>query len=148
MGRRRKITRFLIRGTATVAIGGFLGFLAPTVVNDLFPTEQAEMDRVFVPESLIARQFIDAFTADDQQKLTELGFSSAVKLRASELRSGYARVDVPVHLGSYLAGRTTLHAYAAHAVRYDGTDEMLGWRFVSSGASFGIIWPAAEAGTP
>ena len=131
-----------------MAIGGFLGFLVPTVISDLFPTPQAEVDRAAVPESILAREFIDAFTADDQQKLTDLGFSSAVKLRASQLRADYARVDLPVHLGSYLAGRTTLHAYAAHAVRYDGTDAMLGWRFISSGASFAIIWPANEVEAP
>ena len=147
MQRRRRITRLIVRGVATAAVGGFLGFLVPTVAGDLFPSEQAQVERAPVPESMIARQFIDAFTTDNQEALSVMGFSNEVKLRASQLRTDFARVDTAVHLGSYFTGGGTLHAYAAHAVRHDGSDAMLGWRVITTGNGFGIIWPPDESVT-
>jgi hypothetical protein len=139
MRRRRRITRFLIRGLATAAIGGFMGFLVPTVVADLSPRDDAQS--ATVPESPVARRFIDAFTADDQAGLTAMNVAADIKLRASRFRSDFARVDQPVHLGSYVSGGVTLHSYAAHAVGNDGTDQMLGWRVLTAGGEIGLIDP-------
>ena len=61
MRRRRRITRFLVRSTATLAIGGFLGFLVPTIVSDLTP--KPAVVETAVPESPVARTFINAFAA-------------------------------------------------------------------------------------
>lgn len=143
MRRRRRITRFIVRGVATAAIGGFLGFLVPTVIADLSP--QPTIEETAVPESPVARQFINAFAADDQDTLTALGVPSDVKLRATRLRADFSRVDPPVHLGSYLGGGgQTLHSYAAHAVQGDGTETTLGWRVVTAGGqAFWIVPPGS-----
>jgi hypothetical protein len=139
MQRRRRITRLVVRGVATVAIGGFLGFLVPTVVSDLSP--RADQQSAAVPESPVARRFIDAFAADDQAALTAMNVAEDVKLRASRFRADFSRVDQPIHLGSYVSGGLTLHSYAAHAVGVDGTDTMLGWRVLTAGGEIGLIDP-------
>jgi hypothetical protein len=145
MGRRRRITRFLVRGVATAAIGGFLGFLAPSVYTDLSPKPEV---LARVPESPVARQFINAFTADDQGVLTEMNISSDVKLRASRFRADFSRVDPPVHLGSYVSGGFTLHAYAAHAVANDGSETTLGWRVATAGGEIFLIPPPGQIEEP
>jgi hypothetical protein len=146
MRRRRRITRFLTRGLATVAIGGFLGFLVPTVITDLSPKEEVLAQ---VPESPVARRFINAFTADDQAVLTEMNLSADIKLRASRFRADFARIDLPVHLGSYVGGGgQTLHGYAAHAVMADGTDTTLSWRVVTAGGQVALIAPPAGIEPP
>ena len=146
MRRRQRITRFLIRGTATVAIGGFVGFLVPTVVADLSPKEEVVGNAA--PESPVARRFINAFTADDQEVLTAMSIPADVKLRASRFRADFARIDVPVHLGSYVSGGFTLHGYAAHAVMPDGTDTMLGWRIATAGGQVIFITPPGQIEEP
>ena len=138
MTRRRRVVRWTMRALATVAVGGFLGFLVPTVVRDLTP--QPEVQAV-VAESPAARQFINAFTADDQGALTALGIPADVKLRASRFRSDYQRIDVPVHLGSYVAGGYSLHSYASHVVRADGSEDLLSWRVATAGGQAILILP-------
>ena len=139
MRRRRRIIRWVTRSVATGAIGLFLGFLIPTVIADLSP--KPAIEGTAVPESPVARRFIDAFTADDQLVLTELNIAADVKLRASRFRAEFARVDEPVHLGSFVAGGLTLHAYTAHAVNLDGTETLLGWRVATAGGEVGLISP-------
>jgi hypothetical protein len=146
MRRRRRVTRFLIRGFATAAIGGFIGFLVPTVIADLTP--KPEVVETAVAESPLARTFINAFTADDQSALTSLGVSADVKLRATRFRADFARVDPPVHLGSFLAGGFTLHAYAAHAVQGDGVEVTLGWRVATGGGEIILITPPGQIEEP
>ena len=146
MRRRRRITRFLIRAVATVAIGGFAGFLVPSVVSDLSP--KPVVDNEAAPESPVARRFIDAFTADDQATLTSLGVAADVKLRATRFRADFSRVDEPIHLGSYLAGGFTLHAYAAHAIQQDGTEATLGWRVATAGGTIVLISPPGQIEAP
>jgi hypothetical protein len=145
MRRFRRITRLLIRGLATAAIGGFLGFLVPSVIKDLSPQQEV---LAHVPESPVARQFINAFTADNQDVLTTMNISSDVKLRASRFRADFARVDQPVHLGSYVSGGFTLHAYAAHAVMSDGTETTLGWRVATAGGEIFLIPPPGNIEEP
>jgi hypothetical protein len=145
MRRRRRVTRFLLRGIATAAIGGFIGFLVPTVYTDLTPKSEV-LERA--PESPVARQFINAFTADDQAALTAMNISSDVKLRASRFRADFARVDVPVHLGSYISGGFSLHAYAAHAVTAEGEETTLGWRVATAGGEIFLIPPPGQIEPP
>lgn len=146
MRRRRRVTRFLVRGLATAAIGGFVGFLVPTVISDLSP--KPAIEGTAAPESPVARQFINAFTADDQGALTAMNIPAEVKLRASRFRADFARVDVPVHLGSYVSGGFTLHAYAAHAVNTDGSDTTLGWRIATAGGQIIFIPPPGQIEEP
>ncbi len=138
MRRRRRWGRRISRGIATIAVGGLLGFLVPTIVRDLSPQPAAETR---VAESPVARQFINAFTADDQGALTAMGVAADTKLRASRFRAQFARVDVPVHLGSYIAGGFSLHAYSAHVLLPDGTEELRSWRVATAGGQALLIPP-------
>ena len=146
MRRRRRIIRFITRGVATALIGAFVAFLVPTVISDLGP--KPTLEETAVPESPLARHFIDAFVADDQAVLTTLGVGSDIKLRATRFRADFARVDPPVHLGSFLAGGFTLHAYAAHAVMQDGTQTTLGWRVATGGGEIVLITPPGQIEAP
>jgi hypothetical protein len=144
--RRRRIwVRRISRGIATIAIGGLLGFLVPTVASDLSPKPEAELR---TSESPVARQFINAFTADDQNVLTSMGVAADAKLRASRFRAQFRRVDVPVHLGSYVAGGFSLHAYAAHVVLNDGTEGIRSWRVATGGGQAALITPPTTIEEP
>lgn len=137
--RRRKIRRFLVRGIATLAIGGFIGFLVPTVIADLSPQPEQQFP---APESPVARQFINAFASDDQAVLTAMGVNADIKLRASRHRADFLEIQTPIHLGSYVAGGgQAVHAYAAKAVMNDGTETMLGWRVATQGGGVGYVTP-------
>ncbi len=145
MRRRRIWVRRISRAIATIAIGGLLGFLVPTVESDLSPRPEAEPR---TSESPVARQFINAFTADDQNVLTSMGVAADAKLRASRFRAQFARVDVPVHLGSYVAGGFSLHAYAAHVVLTDGTEGTRSWRIATAGGQAALITPPTTIEEP
>lgn len=145
MRRRRIWVRRISRGIATIAIGGLLGFLVPTIANDLSPRPEAEPR---TSESPVARQFINAFTADDQNVLTTMGVAADAKLRASRFRAQFARVDVPVHLGSYVAGGFSLHAYSAHVVMNDGTEGIRSWRIATAGGQAALITPPTTIEEP
>ena len=146
MGRRRRIRRFLVRGIATLAIGGFIGFLVPTVISDLSPKPDQQFP---APESAVARQFINAFAHDDQAVLTDMGVTSDIKLRASRHRADFVEIDTPIHLGSYVAGGgQAVHAYAARAVMNDGTVTMLGWRVATQGGGVGYVLPPQTIESP
>jgi hypothetical protein len=94
-----------------------------------------------VPEAPLAREFINAFIADDSTVLDSLHIQLDIKNRAARFRSDYARVDPPVHLGSYVGGGYTVHAYAIHVVRTDGTEDTISWRVVTSGGQVALILP-------
>lgn len=145
MGRRRKWFRRITRGIATISIGALLGFLVPTVVTDLTPQAEAETR---IAESPVSRQFINAFTADDQGALTAMGVSADTKLRASRFRAQFKRVDVPVHLGSYVAGGFSLHAYTAHVILPDDTEEIRSWRVATAGGQALLIPPPSSIEEP
>jgi hypothetical protein len=145
MRRRRIWFRRLGRAAGTIAIGATLGFLVPTVVAEYSPKPEVQAE---VAESAVARQFINAFAHDDQPSLDAIGVSAEVKLRAARNRSDYILVDQPVHLGSYVAGGFSLHAYASHVVKQDGTEDLIGWRFVTGGGQVLIIDPPQAVRTP
>jgi hypothetical protein len=145
MRRRRKWFQRISKGVATLAIGSLLGFLVPTIARDLSPQPVAETR---VPESPVGRQFINAFTADDQGVLTSMGVSADTKLRASRFRAQFQRVEVPIHLGSYVAGGFSLHAYTAHVVLNDGTEEIRGWRVATAGGQALLIAPPSSIEEP
>jgi hypothetical protein len=145
MRRRRQVIRWISRAIATMAVGALLGFLVPMVARDLTPKPEVQ---AVVPESPVSRQFIDAFTADDQGVLTNMGISADVKLRASRFRAEFSRVDRPVHLGSFVGGGFSLHAYAAHVVRQDGTEDLLSWRVATAGGQAILIFPPTTIEEP
>jgi hypothetical protein len=138
MRRARRWFRRIAAVLATVAIGAMLGYLVPTVIADYTPKPQVQ---AVVAESPVARAFINAYLADDQAALTELGVSSEIKLKATSFRTDLASIDPPTHLGSYVAGGFSLHSYAAHAKQQDGTDVLLSWRVLTSGGQIALIDP-------
>jgi hypothetical protein len=138
MTRRRKWLRRFGRGSATVLIGVLVGFIVPTVFRDLTPQPEVQ---AAVAENPLARQFINAFIADDQAVLDQLHVRADIKLRASRFRADYVRVDAPVHLGSFVGGGYTVHAYGIHVVKADGTEDTLSWRVVTAGGQVGLLLP-------
>jgi hypothetical protein len=147
MRRRRVWVRRIGRGVATVAVGALLGFLVPMVAADLAPQPEVAQERV--AESPVARQFIDAFVADDQAALDALAVSIDVQNRATRFKAEYAKVDRPVHLGSWIVnGGITLHAYSAHVVDNTGAQDQLAWRVATAGGTVGIIDPPGQVATP
>ena len=138
MRRRRSITRWTTRAVTTLAVGALLGFLLPTIASDL--SAKPQVDAV-VAESPVARQFITAFVTDDQATLTNLGSSTDVRARATKFKSEFARVDTPIHLGSYNLGTVTLDAYAAHVLLPDGSEDLLSWRVLSAGGRATLLPP-------
>ena len=101
-----------------------------------------------VPESPVARTFINAFTADDQTALTASA-SRRTSSSAPPATAPTSRASTPpVHLGSYLAGGFTLHAYAAHVVSQDGTEVTLGWRVATGGGEIVFITPPGTIEAP
>jgi hypothetical protein len=132
------VVRWISRAAATVAVGALLGFLVPTMIEDLSAKPEVE---AVVAESPVARQFITAYIADDQATLQSMGVPAEITARAAKLRAEYVRIDPPVHLGSYNAGSVSLHTYTAHALAIDGTEGLLSWRVVSRGGLATLILP-------
>ena len=138
MPRRGIWARRFGRAIGTVVIGLLLGFLVPTIATDLSPKPDVQSA---VAENPLSRQFINAFVADDQAVLDQLKVSSDIKLRASRFRADYARMDAPIHLGSYVGAGYTVHAYAIHVVKRDGTEDTMSWRVVTAGGQVAVILP-------
>ena len=125
MRRRRSTVRWIIHAAATRAVGALLGFLVPTMITDLSAKPEVE---AVVAESPVAREFIQAFVDRRSGQADELGSSADVRARATKFKAEFARVDPPVHLGSYNLGTVTLDAYAAHVQLPDGSEDLLSWR--------------------
>ena len=137
MRRRRKWVRRITRVIATIAIGALLGFLVPTVASDLAPKPEVEPGPRSPP---VARQFINAFVADDQAVLTPWAWPRTPSSRQpvqGRVRPGRR----PVHLGSYVAGGFSLHAYSSHVVLTNGTEEIRSWRVATAGGQAALITP-------
>jgi hypothetical protein len=128
----------MARAGATLGIGVLIGFLGPTIAADLAPAPEAQAS---VAENPLARQFINAFIADDQAALTGMKVGADVRLRASRFRADYTKIDAPIHLGSFVGPGYTVHAYAIHVVRGDGSEDTLGWRIVTAGGQVGLLLP-------
>ena len=146
MQRRRVWTRRITRGTATLAVGALLGFLIPTVAADFSqkPEVQAQTS-----ESPVARSFINAYVADDQATLERYGATADTKQKATRFKAEYAKVDAPVHLGSWnIGGGITVHGYAAHVVDRSGADDQLAWRVLTAAGTAAILDPPPSVQTP
>ena len=146
MQRRGVWRRRVSRAVATLAVGGLLGFLVPTIVAD-FTTKPDAQART--AESPVARQFITAYVADDQATLDLLGINAATKAKSARVKAEYVKVDPPVHLGSFvIGGGLTLHGYAADVVDNEGTQDQLAWRVVTGAGAVELIDPPPRVTTP
>jgi hypothetical protein len=146
MRRRGVWRRRLTRAVATLAIGGLIGFLVPSVIADFTnkPETQAR-----TAESPVARQFITAYVSDDQATLDLLGINAATKAKAARVKAEYLKVEPPVHLGSWvIGGGASLHAYAADVVDNQGARDQLAWRVITGGGAVQLIDPPPRTETP
>lgn len=137
----RRITKVV----ATVAIGAMLGFLVPTFIADYAPKPEVQARTA---ESPVARQFINAYVLDDTATLDAMGAAADDKLQAARFKAEFARVDAPIHLGSYVGGGFSLHAYAAVVTAPDGTVDLRSWRVATSGGQAFLVDPPSAAQKP
>jgi hypothetical protein len=139
---RRRFTR----AVATLAVGGLIGFLVPTIIADFTAKPDAQARTA---ESPLARQFITAYVADDQPTLRLLQIDAATMSRAARVKADYQRVDPPVHLGSFVVGNgVTVHGYAADVIDNDGLPHQLAWRVLTAAGSVQLIDPPPRVTTP
>lgn len=138
MRRRRKWLRRIGRIGGTVAIGGMLGFLVPTVVAEYNPKPVIQAQ---VAESPLAREFITAYITNDQPTLKRLGASADMQLRATRLTTDFAKVDAPIHLGSFVSSGFGFHGYSTHVLKADGSQDLVGWRVVTAAGQVGLLLP-------
>ena len=89
MQRRRVWMRRITKATATVAVGGLLGFLVPTVAADFSAKPQVESGTA--TESPVARTFIDAYVSDDQPTLERFNASADTSSRRRASRPSTRR---------------------------------------------------------
>jgi hypothetical protein len=130
-----------------VGVGALLGFLVATVAADFTAKPQVESGQAL--ESPVARSFIDAYVTDDQTMLDRFGASAETKQNSARFKAEYAKVDPPIHLGSWnIGGGITVHGYASHVVDRNGQDDQLAWRVLTLAGSAAIIDPPPSTQTP
>ena len=131
----------------TVAIGGLLGFLVPTVVAEYSPAPQQQQQpqarqmAASMVELPIARDFINAFVSNDQARLKALGAGELDTVKANDLAGQVVEVGKPVLLGTVGGPGISIQAYAAPATMTDGTKTILSWRVVTNSGRAGLILP-------
>ena len=131
MRRRRSIVRWITSAVATLAVGALLGL--PRADDHHRPFGQARgpgggrrvARRPPVHHGLHRRR---PGEADEPGRRPPTSAARATKFKAE-----FARVDPPVHLGSYNLGTVSLDAYAAHVLLPDGSEDLLSWRVLSAG---------------
>jgi hypothetical protein len=154
--RRRRWIKRIGAIVGTIALGGLLGFLIPTVIAEYNPSIKgpsgagasaaADTSNTELP---VARAFIDAFVTNDQQELRALGVDELVAVKANDLASQITHVDTPVLLGVAAGPGVSFQAYAANVTMNDGTQTVLSWRVATSSGRVTLIMPAAPlASTP
>jgi hypothetical protein len=129
----------------TVAIGGLLGFLVPTVVADYTPAPAQQQVVRSAPNAMvelpIARDFINAFVTNDQAELKALGAAELDTVKANDLAGQVVEISKPVLLGSVGGPGISIQAYAAQATMTDGSKQLLSWRVVTNSGRAGLILP-------
>jgi len=151
--RRRRWTRRIGALVGTVALGAVLGFLIPTIAAEYLPrTPNAAPTGDLAntaAELPIARDFINAFVANDQAKLHKLGADETDTVKANDLASQVSQIGKPVLLGSVGGPGVSIQAYASQAVLRDGTVTILSWRvWTTSGRATLILPPDALESKP
>ncbi len=151
--RRRRWTRRIGALVGTVALGAVLGFLIPTIAAEYLPrtpnaAPTADLANT-ASELPIARDFINAFVANDQAKLHKLGADETDTVKANDLASQVSQIGKPVLLGSVGGPGVSIQAYASQAVLRDGTVTILSWRvWTTSGRATLILPPDALESKP
>jgi hypothetical protein len=144
MQRRRWIRR-IGAFFGTVALGAVLGFLVPTVIAEYLPRTPAAAPAGAATtnstELPIARDFIDAFVANDQAKLHRLGADETDTVKANDLAAQVSQIGKPVLLGTLSGPGVSLQAYASEAVLRDGTVTILSWRVWTTSGRATLILP-------
>ena len=130
----------------TVALGGLLGFLVPTVVAEYSPTPQQQQPptrqmATTMVELPIARDFINAFVSNDQARLKALGAAELDAVKANDLAGQVISVGKPVRLGTVGGPGISIQAYAAEATMTDGSKTILSWRVATNSGRAGLILP-------
>jgi hypothetical protein len=148
--RRRRWIRRIGGLLGTVALGGLLGFLVPTIVTEYAPHPSASNEALPIPtaatELPIARRFINAFVVNDQEKLRALGADETDTVKANDLANQAAMISTPVLLGSVGGPGASLQAYAANVTMNDGTQKILSWRVLTSSGRATLILPPQALG--
>lgn len=143
--RLRRLIKRLGAIFGTIALGGLLGFLVPTVAAEYSPnrsqstaTTAAATTNTELP---IARAFINAFVANDQATLKALGADETDAVKANDLSLSAVKVSAPVLLGSVGGPGVSLQAYASNVTMKDGTTTVLSWRVLTTSGRPKLIPP-------
>jgi hypothetical protein len=145
---RRRWTRRIGTVFGTVALGGLIGFLVPTILAEYAPAPQPMNINSALPiptaatEIPIARMFINAFVVNDQERLRALGGSQVDTIKANDLANQVTTIDPPVLLGAIGGAGASLQAYASHVVMRDGTETVLSWRVLTTSGTATLIYTA------
>ena len=143
---RRRWMRRVTGVLGTVALGGLIGFLVPTILAEYSPAPVTNQNSTLpVPtaatEIPIAREFINAFVVNDQARLGALNADEKDKAKANDLANSVAEVDAPVLLGSIGGAGASIQAYASQATMLDGTKKLLSWRVLTTSGRATLILP-------
>jgi hypothetical protein len=148
--RRRRWTRRVGAVFGTLALGGLLGFLIPTIAAEFSPapatSSSALPASMSASEIPMARQFINAFVANDQARLRALGADEVDTVKANDLAAQVSDVDPPVLLGSLGGPGASIQAYASHVRLNDGSAKILSWRVLTSSGRATLILPPEPLG--
>ena len=149
---RRRWTRRIGTVVGTVALGGLIGFLVPTILAEYSPAPQPVNVNSALPiptmatEIPIARQFINAFVVNDQGRLTALNADEKDKVKANDLANQVTNIQTPVLLGSIGGAGASVQAYASEVTMADGTQKLLSWRVLTTSGKATLILPPQPLG--
>ena len=148
--RRRRWMRRIGGFLGTVALGALLGFLVPLIASEYTPTPLATNEPLPIPtaatELPIARQFINAFVVNDQEKLRQLGADETDTVKANDLANQVSQISTPVLLGSVGGTGASIQAYASDVTMLDGTTRILSWRVLTQSGRATLILPPQSLG--
>lgn len=151
--RRRRWTRRIGAVLGTIALGGLLGFLVPTVIAEYSPTPAAAgpggapaQDGFGTTELPIAREFINAFVTNDQARLKALGADEVDTVKANDLAGQGLKIGKPVLLGSVSGTGVSIQAYAAEVMLPNGSSTILSWRVLTNSGRATLILPPDPLG--
>lgn len=147
---RRRWTRRIGTVVGTVALGGLIGFLVPTILAEYSPTPETANTVLPVPtmatEIPIAREFINAFVVNDQERLTALNADEKDKVKANDLANQVSNIQTPVLLGSIGGAGASIQAYASEVTLADGSQKLLSWRVLTTSGKATLILPPQPLG--
>jgi hypothetical protein len=152
--RRRRWIRRIGAVLGTIALGGLLGFLIPTVIAEYAPApaatptaaNRAAQEGFGSTELPIAREFINAFVANDQARLKALGADEVDTVKANDLAGQGLKIGKPVLLGSVSGTGVSIQAFAAEVMLPNGSTTILSWRVLTNSGRATLILPPDPLG--